>query len=429
MRARRPQSDPIGWSAALAFAFLALAAFRLTLPTKLYFDEVHYVPVARMILAFKVPGNIEHPPLGKQLIAIGMALLGDKPLGWRIMPLLAGTLALFAGMRAMWFASCSRGASLLTGVYMATGFVLFVQTRIAMLDIFMVSFVLLAYWMCAGAMREAETARWRLAAAGASLGAALACKWNAVPLAVLPGLAFLVIRTWSEGWRFAWTRRGPPVPGISIIEAVAWLGLLPLLVYAATFWPFAAMPGGETVFTKTNYLADLWALHQRMFDLQSQLKTPHPYQSTWTDWVIDRRVVWYLFEKVDGAQRGIVLLGNPLTMLAGLPAVLWCAWAGVACRRRDALAVAVLYTASLGMWVIAPKPVQFYYHYLLPSCFLFAALALATEALWRRGWRLPAGALVLGAVGLFAYFYPVLTGAPLAHEQEYLIWAWFPGWR
>ena len=40
--------------------------------------------------------------------------------------------------------------------------------------------------------------------------------------------------------------------------------------------------------------------------------------------------------------------------------------------RRDAamLAAALLYVASLALWVVAPKPVQFYYHYLLPGTFL-----------------------------------------------------------
>jgi hypothetical protein len=121
------------------------------------------LPAARAILALSHPLNPEHPPLGKEILALGIALFGDRPLGWRIMPALFGTLGLFAAMRAMWFASASRFATIACGVLLVTAFPLFVQSRIAMLDIFMASFALVALWMCAGAVREPETARWRLA--------------------------------------------------------------------------------------------------------------------------------------------------------------------------------------------------------------------------------------------------------------------------
>ncbi len=440
--------DPIGWHAALALAFLALAGVRLTIPSAPFFDEVHYLPAARELLALSEARNIEHPPLGKQLLALGLALLGDNPLGWRIMPLLAGALALYAGMRAMWFAAGSRAASLLTGFYLATGFPLLVQARIAMLDGFMLAFVLVGLWQCAAAMREPEIARRRLALAGAALGAAVACKWSAAPLAAAPGLAFLAIRLGAGGARFAWTRRGPPVPGITLVEAFVWLGLLPLAVYAASYWPFPLFARAEPAFVGRGLFGGLVALHEAMFALQSQLKTTHPYQSTWPQWVSNWRAIWYLYEPVDGAQRGVLLVGNPLTMLAGLPALAWCAWAGGRgqCRlagaagadlvpdrapHQAALAVAVLYAASLGLWIIAPKPVQFYYHYLLPSTFLLAALALATARLWQGGRRarlLALGAIV-GSAGLFAFYFPILTAAPLAGEAPFLRWAWFEGWR
>ncbi|RYF68831.1 MAG: DUF11 domain-containing protein, partial [Cytophagaceae bacterium] len=85
-----------------------------------------------------------------------------------------------------------------------------------------------------------------------------------------------------------------------------------------------------------------------MLRMQESVIKPHPYQSTWTDWIIDRRAIWYLYEPADGAQRGVLLIGNPLTMLLGLPAMLWCAWAAWAHKRVDALAVALIYAASLG---------------------------------------------------------------------------------
>ena len=415
--------DPLAWHALIALAFVGLVLVRLTIPSKPFFDEVHYLPAARALLALSHPSNIEHPMLGKELLALGIMLFGDNPLGWRIMPALFGTLALLAGMRALWFASGSRFASIAGGILLATAFPIFVQSRIAMLDIFMASFLLVALWAIAGAVRENETGRRRLAIAGVALGLSMAAKWNAVPLAMVPGLAFAAIRLRAAGWRGFVSNRGAPVAGMSIWEAALWLGLLPLATYAITFMPamFYAShpiaPGG------------LLELHQRMIELQRQVVQPHTYQSVWYEWIFDWRGIWYLYEPIDGAQRGVLLIGNPLTMVLGLAALAWAAWAGIARGRKDALALVVLYAVALGTWIVAQKPVQFYYHYLLPSCFLIGTLALVLDALWQRG-RSVLPLLVLGgSAAAFAWFWPILSAASLPGEMAFERWMWLDGWR
>ena len=416
-------ADPIRLHIALAALFAALGAVRLTVPTAPFFDEVHYLPAARALLDLSTALNMEHPPLGKQAIALGMLVFGDNPLGWRIVPLLFGVLTLFAACRAMWFASMNRMASVLTGLFLITGFPLLVQARIAMLDVIMVGFVLLGLWQCAAACREPERARWRLAIAGVALGAAMAAKWNAVPLAMLPGAALLMARVRHDKWHFLTATRSAPIAGMALWEAALWLGLLPLIVYGVSYWPFLffAQVNGEP--------SGLLALHEQMLDLQTQVLAPHPYQSTWWQWVNNTRAIWYLYEVADGAQRGVVMLGNPLSSLAALPALIWCGWAAWKHKRADCAAVLVLYLVSLGLWIVAPKPTQFYYHYLLPHGFSMAALALAVEHLWQRGERLVVWALCLGTAGLMAFYYPILTAAPLGDEQDFLRWAWLEGWR
>lgn len=420
--------DPIAWHGALALGFLLLCFVRLAVPHKPFFDEVHYLPAARAFIELGQPANIEHPPLGKELIALGMTLFGDGPLGWRIMSALFGTLGLFAAMRALWFASVSRFASIAGGWLVATGFLLFVQSRIAMLDVFMASFVLVALWALAGAVRENETGRGRLAVAGMCLGFAMAAKWNAVPLAMLPGAAFLLVRARDAGWRVVTGHRGAPVAGITTLEAFVWLGLVPLLAYAATYFP-------GLFYVRHAYAPDPFAedgivgLHRRMLELQTQVLPPHTYQSVWYQWAGNWRAIWYLYEQVDGAQRGVLLIGNPLTMLLGLAAIVWAGWTGLMRGRRDALAVFALYAVALGMWIVAAKPVQFYYHYLLPGTFLLGALALALDEFWRRRIRWLPLAVLAGSAVLFAYFFPILSAAPLAGEGSFIDYAWLESWR
>ena len=415
--------DPVFATLLVTFIFGALAAIRLTTPGTPYFDEVHYLPAAREMLEGGVYRNQEHPPFGKQLIAIGIAIFGDNALGWRIMPLSAGVLALFASMRAMWFASQSRFASLGFGILLASGFALFVQSRIAMLDVFMMSALSLAAWQFAAAVREPETGRWRLGATGIALGLAMASKWNAVPLAVLPGLAFLFARVAAHRRRLVMSARGIPVPGIALWEAAIWLGLLPLAVYILTFVPAWNLQGSPLE------SAGLISAHIHMLELQTQVLKAHPYQSALADWIINWRAIWYLYEPIDGAQRGIMLIGNPLTMLLGLPALFWCAISGARTQNWARLAVVIGYLASIVLWLFAEKSVQFYYHYFVPSCFLLAALALALDALWQGGRRTLAGGVILASLALFAWFYPILSAAPLEDRSSFATWTWLDSWR
>jgi dolichyl-phosphate-mannose--protein O-mannosyl transferase len=415
--------DPVGWCAALALAFLALACVRLGIPSKPYFDEIHYLPAARALLAGSDWLNREHPMFGKEVLAAGIGLFGDHSWAWRFPSALAGSLALFACMRALWFASLRRFATIVYGVLLATGFILFIHSRIAMLDGFMVMLLAVAFWQCAAAVREPEHGRRSLAIAGVALGLALGTKWNAIPLAPVPGLAFLVTRIHVNGWRGTFGRRGAPVPGIRLAEAALWLGAVPLVVYALTYLPAYLIEPAEL--SRRGFIG----LHQMMIQMQESVTKPHPYQSVWTDWVIDRRAIWYLYEPADGAQRGVLLIGNPLTMLLGLPAIAWCAWTAWASKRIDGLAVALFYAASLALWIVAAKPIQFYYHYFTPSMALLAGLALALDELRTRGWGWLSWTVLLGSAAVFVWFFPILDAAPLDGPRAFERWMWVDSWR
>lgn len=418
--------DPLALCAAIALAFLVLLWLRLHLPTRIYFDEVHYVKAARELLMMARPKNPEHPLVAKEFIAAAIWLFGDTPQSWRIFPALFGTLGLFAFSRALWLASGRAFATVAGTILLATDFLWFVLSRIAMLDMIMAGFAMLAMWMLAGAVRLPHQGRWRLALAGLFLGLSLGAKWSVGAAAAVPGLAFLVMRVRQHGRHFLLATGGAPVPGISLAEAGLWLGTLPLLVYFATFLPaffYAERPVDPL---------HLVEYQGYMLRLQHSVIKPHPYQSIWWQWVFDIRAIWFLYEKIDGAQRGVLLVGNPFSLLAGLPALGWCLWAGLRRRRTDALAAATLYLVSIGMWVANGKPIQFFYHYLLPSTFLMACLALALDALWRLPgrWRWAAVASLALSVALFAWFFPILSAAKLCcGRPSFEWWMWLRTWR
>ena len=256
----------------------------------------------------------------------------------------------------------------------------------------------------------------------------MGAKWNAIPLAMLPGLAFFAARLSAGRRRLFMSRRGAPVPGITLVEAVVWLGIVPLATYAVTFLPGWWLGG----YLRSSPLAEagLIGFHREILSLQQQVLTPHNYQSTWPQWLLNTRGIWYLYEVVDGAQRGVLLIGNPLTMLLGLLALTWCLVIGAWRGNWAKLAVVIGYAAGLGLWLIAPKPVQFYYHYFVPHFFLLGALALSLADLRAVGWgKWLAWGTLAASAGLFALFYKVLAAAPLEGAASFAKWTWLAGWR
>jgi dolichyl-phosphate-mannose-protein mannosyltransferase len=413
--ASRKNRDPLGWCIFIAVGFLMLLLWRIEQPGRYYFDEVHYVPAALKLLDL-IPANREHPMFGKEVIAASISLFGDRPFAWRLPSALFGAFGLFAFGRLMWHASQRANATLAAMVLLATNFMWFVQSRIAMLDMIGAGLCIAGLWQFAAALRAESLSRGRLrlVLSGLALGLSIGAKWTSAPAVVLPGLCFLAL--WLRGTR--------PVKGMSLIEAALWLGLFPLAVYWATYLP--AMFYADRPVSPFGFIAH----HEYMIALQESVKKPHPYRSVWYQWVADLRVIWYLFETVDSTQRGIVMLGNPFSMIVGLLALVWGLWAAIVRQRHDVLTFVVLYVVTLGVWIENSKPVQFYYHYLLPGAFLMGLLALALDAMWarKRRWSRVATGTAVVAVAFFALFFPILSGLPLP-EDAYNYWIWLPGWR
>ncbi|MFM5947630.1 MAG: phospholipid carrier-dependent glycosyltransferase [Novosphingobium sp.] len=417
--------DPLAWCLAIALGYFALVWWRLGIPHEIYFDEVHYVPAARKLLE-GIRVNPEHPMFGKTVLAAALRWLGDEPLYWRVPSAIGGTIGLFAFTRMVWFASGNARATLIAALLLATNFFWFIHSRIAMLDMTMAALAILAFWQLAAAARLPHQGHWRLALGGVLMGLSLGSKWSIAPALILPGLVFFVLKLKAHRGNFLFATRGGPVPGISLAEAALWLGLVPLGVYWLTFWP---------AFHWTERPVNPWAplaWHEHMLMLQDSVKKPHPYRSVWYQWAGNWRAIWYLYKDIEGAQRGVVLIGNPFTMLAGLAALGWALWAGLVQRRLELLAFAALYLLTLLFWATSGKPVQFLYHYLLPSTFLMALLALALDALWRRSdrWRWLAPASLALSIAMFAWFYPIISGWPLCcGRSSFEFWMWLRSWR
>jgi Dolichyl-phosphate-mannose--protein O-mannosyl transferase len=59
-----------------------------------YFDEIYHARTAYEFLQGTVPYENSHPPLGKELMSVCVAVFGMTPFGWRLAGAIAGILML-----------------------------------------------------------------------------------------------------------------------------------------------------------------------------------------------------------------------------------------------------------------------------------------------------------------------------------------------
>ena len=171
-------------------------------------------------------------PLFATVIIAGLVFVAL--VAWKLVPspkAAALTTGLFCFARTGWFASCSRDVSLGIAVAAAAIFLLAPLGAVTAWQLTGAAFFLAAGWQLAAAMREPETGRMRLAAAGMALGAGSSLLPVLIPLAAAPLLAFAVLRYLAGRRRLVASRRGAPVPGISLWEATIWLGIVPAAIY------------------------------------------------------------------------------------------------------------------------------------------------------------------------------------------------------
>ncbi len=109
------------------------------------FDEAYYVPAARDLIAGAV-SNVEHPPLAKGLIAVGILAFGDQGIGWRLPSILAGTIAILL-LYLLTRQLADKRTALLAAFLLGFESLWFVHASIAMLDIVAVTLGLWALLM------------------------------------------------------------------------------------------------------------------------------------------------------------------------------------------------------------------------------------------------------------------------------------------
>jgi dolichyl-phosphate-mannose-protein mannosyltransferase len=516
-----------GWAGpALIMIFGGFLRFyRLGKPDAVVFDETYYVPDANSILhhgvelthvanvnqllvrgdpdilkksfnaaacgVHRVPcltGEIvAHPPLGKIMMAVGQWSFGLTPFGWRFSAAVIGTLSILLLARITRRMTRSTLLGCVAGLLLALDGLELVLSRTAILDIFLMFWVLAAFGLLvidrdqtvarltsAAAAADPQDMRgpklgirWPRVAAGLCLGAACATKWSGLWfLVAFAGLAI----AWDYGARRA-AGYGHWQQGGLRSEAKwlpVWFGVAPLVVYAASWsgWfatsdgydrNWAPLHGNHTPLWST---LDSWYQYNHwMLQFGLGLSSFQSYKSNPLGWMILARPISFYWCSgttagcaiPKGSASEVLAIGTPLIWWGGTLALLFCLgwWLSgligdlVFGRppQRDWRVGAILLGVLAGWlpWIWYAwhdNRTEFFYYAVAFEPFMIMAIVLCLglivgptrAAPGRRalGAAVAGGYLVAVLLNL-AYLYPILTAEVIPYTS-WLSRMWFHRW-
>jgi dolichyl-phosphate-mannose--protein O-mannosyl transferase len=419
----------------IAILSFFLRIFDIASIKTMIFDEVYYVDGARDLLKHGVevtgtgPEFVVHPPVGKWMIASGIKLFGDNPLGWRFATAVVGSLMiLIVALIAHRLFYSPLLTALASGLMAVDGLAL-VHSRTALLDNFLAFFILTAtyffisrkYW-------------WT----GLFLGLALATKWSALYFIAIFGLIALY-RAFAHN-----TGRELIRPTLSRIAA---FGVLPVFVYIASWWGWFASSRGWDRNYSSNSISSFIYYHQEMLNFHTGLTEKHPYQANPWSWMIMGRPTSFYYETpkncgADSCSQEVLALGTPFLWWAGTIAVAIVLgfWIRSLLNRRFDPAVTIIVAgmaAGYMPWFFFQQRTVFSFYAIVFEPFVILALVYCVRLFLTAQRRKSQRAHLIGEIAVliafigialnFIYFLPLYLG----QVSTYSAWfahMWFESW-
>jgi len=337
-----------------------------------YFDEIYFPRTGyEHVNGLSVYENT-HPPLGKLFIALGIKIFGMNPFGWRFMGTFLGVLLVPVMYLFALKIFKKRLYGFVAAFLMMFEFMRFSQTRLATIDTYSVLFVMLMYYFMYDYfttktydLRFTQSLK-PLIFCGLFFGVGIASKWTSMYAGA--GLAFLFFLAKYLEYndiqkrRYKWPKGQPSwmvadfLP--TCLVCIICFLVIPAIIYTLCYIPYKAGDPDNGLITI------MWENQLSMYSYHSNLNAEHGFSSSWWQWPILMRPIWYYVkpESVEGMRSTIASFGNPAIWWTGIAAVI--SSVVIAWKKNDKkmLVVFVAFAMQYCPWMLVTR-CTFIYHF------------------------------------------------------------------
>ncbi len=411
----------------------SLVPERKTYKNSTYFDEIYH---ARTGYEFLHGFNVyewTHPPLGKVFISLGIKLFGMNTFGWRFIGNLFGIL--MVPVMYLFSKKLFRKTHIafFTTLIFTFDFMHFVQTRIATIDVYVTFFIMLMYlfmykfYQSGIYDRPLSKTVLPLILTGICFGLGTASKWTAIYACC--GIALIFFMKMYDMYNEYYYLETLPFKEKFIKICTACVGIfiiVPAAIYALSYIPYLTTENTDGIRTIIENQKDIFIYHSR-----TVLNSDHPFASEWYKWPIMLRPIWYYSGQVsETVKEGISAFGNPAVWWIGIPAILYNIYLAFVKGDRKAIFLIIGYLACLLPWVPVERT-TYIYHYFPCVPFVCLMIGHSFERLYYKNLRAEKRIFAIYSIvviGLFIFFYPILSGTPINEEHVHRFMEWFEGW-
>ena len=402
-------------SAILTFA-LSFRLWRLDSPKGYIFDEIYYAKNAYSLISSGVEldqeGGAEfvvHPPLGKWLIGIGIKLFGNNEFGWRSSSALFGSASVLLIYLIAKRLFKSEFLTLSAALLMALDGLSLVMSRVALLDIFLMFFILLTFYFL---LKENY---WL---SGLAIGLGVSTKWSAAFL--IPILLLLTLKLKELNLSQILKRAGQFI-------------FLPMAIYLTSWSGWFVSDKGWSRNSGSNPISSLWNYHFEILNFHTNLVEKHSYSANPWSWLVLGRPTSFYYQSGDSCGAGecaqeILAMGTPLLWWSAVIAVAITLGFYLKTVNKSAEIVLAGFAGTYLPWFFFQDRTMFYFYSITTLPFLILALIYCFDLLlkYRNYQRVIQFFILIVAIN-FIYFLPIYIGIEIPYS-DWLNRMWLPSW-
>lgn len=359
------------------------------------FDEVYFAQTAYQYATGTRGYETVHPPLGKILQSIPIALTGKMtPFTWRFMGTLTGIIIIIAVYYLALLLFKEKYFANIAAILISLSCMHFTQTRVGTVDSYLCLFTILSYFFMFKFVDKPEKFR-NFVLSGIFFGCACSVKWSGAFGGA--GLAIILFNYLIKSGLF---KKGNAKKILAwFFKGLSCFILIPLIIYSASYLLFPNT-------TEAHSLADVYDQGVNLFTYHANESSPHNASSPWYSWPISFRGFTF-FVSEDGSKTS-GLIGNYILCYVSVVALLITLYFAV--KKHDKLSLRIL-IPYLSLWIpyaFITRP-MFLYHYLSASIFAILAIVNLIQK-FPESRKFLVRVIVGSALILFILLYPQMTG-------------------